>query len=670
MTVRPQVIAILLVVLLLVASLSFVVDPTDERPNPVPFEGTNQGGLAFGAVHEARQTNAVLPRAEAFYAQYPYVAGYNGIPFLLNDLHDAAQAREFGRLVTVYVSDFTDAGVRLDKDSILVATEEEAIDWLPAQDAYFVVDSRARTPGNTNTSAIVPFSDRDAARAFARQYGGSVVRWETLRTRQFSGLDRTRREWRKAVDRRQRWARRTVGRAMERQNRPVSVVVGKDAQTLAAAVARAPPNTTVRLPAGSYETRQLRIAKPITIRGAGPNQTTVRGDRQGSVITVTANRVGIAGLTITGVGDQRAVGEPLVGPDHPYYDIRSTYGRGAAGVTFTRSRGSLVANVTIRTPKHGLLLRESPNTVVRGTTIYGPPEAANDSLLISVMASRVVVQNTALYGGFDSFIIHNSTGTVVRNVHAEGAITGFHALYTRRALVANSTFRDMFKPVMTATEGSGNAAVGNDVRNTALGIDFAGSRSYVARNTVVHNRKGIAIEGRATLYTNNVLGYNHVGIDVTNPFPTNRITGNDFVGNDRHVQAADENVLYVWTEDDRGNYWGGLAGFDRDGDGVLDRPIYPTSTAGTLSYHAAGGTTLVRSPAVKLLRTLQTVVPGLRSGGVIDTAPLATPQSPRRVAQLRRTYSARGTFRPAHDADPYDYHAPYDVPNSANDTFG
>ncbi|MFB6102492.1 MAG: NosD domain-containing protein [Haloplanus sp.] len=668
MNVRPQPIAALLVVVLVLASVSFVVDPTAEQATPVPFEATNEGGLAFGAIYEARQTNAVVPRAEAFYAQYPYVVGYNGIPFLLNDLHDASRAREFGRLVTVYVSDFSDADVSLNAESTLVAPNEEAVGWVVAEEAYFVVDSRARTPGNT--SAIVPFSERDAAREFTRQYGGSAVRWTTLRTRRFDGMDRTRREWRQAVSRRQRWANRTATRAASLRTRPVSVVVGEDAPTLAAAVAQAPANTTVRLPAGTYDASSLRISKPITVRGAGPNRTTVRGDGRGSVVNVSTDRVGITGLTITGVGDRQGVGETLLPQEHPYYRIRSTYGRGAAGITFSRSPDSLVANVTIHTPKHGIVLRESPDTVVTGTTIYGPPETKNNSLLLSVMASRVLVQNTTLYGGFDSAIVHNTRGVVVRGVHAEGAVTGFHAMYTREALVTESTFRDMFKPVMTATEGSGNAVVGNDVRNTVLGIDLAGSRSYVARNAVVHNRMGIAVEGRATLYTDNVIGYNHVGVDVGNPFPTNRITENDFVGNDRQVNAADENVLYVWTADSRGNYWSGFAGFDRDGDGVLDAPVYPTSTVGTLSYHASGGATVVRSPAVRLLRTLRTAVPGLRSGGVVDTAPLATPRSPRRVAGLRRRYAAAGPFRPNHDPDPYDYHASYDVPNSANDTFG
>ena len=253
------------------------------------------------------------------------------------------------------------------------------------------------------------------------------------------------------------------------------------------------------------------------------------------------------------------------------------------------------------------------------------------------MASRILVQDSNLYGGFHSLIIHNTTGTVVRDIHAEGAVTGFHGLYTRRALVADSTFRDMFKPVMTATEGSGNAAVGNDVRNSELGIDFAGSRSYVARNTVIQNRRGIAVEGRRTLYTDNVVGYIHIGIQVANPLPTNRITGNDFVGNDLHVKADDENVLYVWTEGGRGNYWTGFDRLDRDGDGVVERSIRPPSTVGKLSYRTSGGASLDRSVAATLLRTLQTLVPGLRAGGVIDTAPLAVPQSPHRLEASTRS---------------------------------
>jgi nitrous oxidase accessory protein NosD len=351
--------------------------------------------------------------------------------------------------------------------------------------------------------------------------------------------------------------------------------------------------------------------------------------------------------------------------------MHKVYGRGAAGIVFNRARRAYVSNVTISTPSNGILVRHSPQTVISNTTIYAPPNTQNTSRAVSAVASpQTVVQNSNLWGGFHSLMAIDMRGIVVRNIHAEGATTGFHSVYAGRALVTNSTFRDMFKAIMSALESYTNAAVGNDVRNTVVGIDFAGSRSYVAQNTLVHNRMGLYIERRATLYTDNVIGYNYAGVTVGDAFPTNRVNGNDFVGNDRHAWVQNKNVLFVWGESGHGNYWAGMPGLDTDGDGYLERDVVPTSPTGRLSYRTSGGDTISRAPAVALLRSLQTAVPGLRSDGIIDRAPLAAPNQPRVVSRLRENYSAAGPYQPAGDKDPYDYHAPYDIPHSENDTFG
>jgi len=170
MDLRHRTLIGLLVVALVVSSFSFAVNVSGNGPEPVPFEATTEGGLSAYAQLQADETNAVLPRAEAFYTQYQYPVGYVGIAFLLNDLHRSARALEFGQLATVYVSDFTDTGVHLNENNTLVAESEESIGWVTGRDAYFVVDSDAETVGRT--PAIVPFSNADDAESFAQRYDG------------------------------------------------------------------------------------------------------------------------------------------------------------------------------------------------------------------------------------------------------------------------------------------------------------------------------------------------------------------------------------------------------------------------------------------------------------------------------------------------------------------
>ena len=222
---RPQLLVAVLAILVVAGSASFAIDATGEEVEPVAFKGTNEGGLAAGAVYQAQQTDTVIPRAEAFYAQYQSVVGYYGIPFLVEDLHRSAQSREFGRLLTVYVSDFTDSGVGLNSDSMLTVSSGRDTEWTRARNASFVVDSRARTSGNTK--AVVPFSDRRSARDFAHRYNGTVVGWSALRNRRYGELERTQQEWDRRIAQRQRWANRTATRAQD-----LGSMVGPQAQTL------------------------------------------------------------------------------------------------------------------------------------------------------------------------------------------------------------------------------------------------------------------------------------------------------------------------------------------------------------------------------------------------------------------------------------------------------
>ena len=217
---RPPFLLIFLAILLVVGGFSFATDATTQAPEPVAFEGTNEGGLSFSEVYRTQQMNAVIPRAEAFYSQTQYVTGYYGIRYLVQDLNDADRSREFGRLLTVYVSDFADTGVRLDKQGRLHVSSPQDVGWTRAEDAYFVVESQART---TNTQgAIVPFSDSRSAKRFAQRYKGKVIDWDTLRQRQYN-LQRTQRDWEKSVSQRQSQANRTASQARELRDRPVSI---------------------------------------------------------------------------------------------------------------------------------------------------------------------------------------------------------------------------------------------------------------------------------------------------------------------------------------------------------------------------------------------------------------------------------------------------------------
>lgn len=634
---NPKPLLAVLLGVLLASSAAFAVDAGGGSPDPVAFDDTVKMGMTAAATAEARERGLEIPRAQAFYGRYRYAVGYYGVASLVDELDRDGHDRQFGEPLAVYVTDYAAARLEVTDEGYLRVPDapEAAVGWVAAKEAYFVAGSDARTPAG---SAVVPFSSRDAAKAFAGEHGGDIRHWESIRTTSFGTGGATREAFRSAVRERHDWADRRAAAARQRLDRPVSVVVGEDADTLPAAVAAAPPNTTVAVPSGTYDAN-LTVDKPLTLRGAGP-ATHLRGDGTGTPITVTAPRVAIADLRISGVGDtnsrQNVSTNETDGWDRR---IQVGYGYGDAAVALDGANGSLVSDVAVETPANGVVLRWSPGSVVDNVTVEGAETADDGFMGALAMRSRVVVQNSTFAGGRDGVYAHRSDGLVVRNNRMDGRRGmrfGVHEMYTSDALVANNTVRAAREGVVVMTRPTGSLVVGNDVRDSGVGVNVGGHTSYVAGNVVADNGVGIKAPSETSLYERNVVARNDVGFRAASIIPTNRVVANDFAANDRYVSAS-LGPLRVWTADGRGNYWAGAPGADADGDGTLDRAFQPTGPIDGRADRVAGATTLGRSPAASALRALQGVAPGLRPTGVVDEAPLADPVRPAALAALNET---------------------------------
>ncbi|WEL21662.1 NosD domain-containing protein [Halorhabdus sp. BNX81] len=611
------------------ASLAFAADPgASASAQPVPFSDTLTTGLTGVDVQQARAAGTEIPRVEVFYSQYQYIVGYYGVDSAVSALSREATTRQFGRPVAIYVSDYSGADPRLTDDDYLTVASDPAVGWTRASEASFVVETPARTPGGP---AIVPFSDGTDAGDFAERYGGSVRDWEDLHPRE----DEPRSSWlRNASTDRAAWADRTVTHRRPLLDRPVAVTVGQDVPTLAGAIDAAPPNTTIRLPPGIYD-GNVTVEKPITIRGAG-ERTRVVGDN-GTVFRVTEPNVSLAGLSITGVGGANTGTPANASGTAGDWDegVRTTYGYGDAAVVFDGANRSLLSNVAIETPASGAIVRDSDGVVVEDIAIDGTTHWQDGFMGVLAMDSRIVVQNNTFTGGRDAVYTHHADGLVVRNNRMTGMRFGVHEMYTSGTVVANNTVRDADIGVVVMTRPRSNAILDNRVSASDVGISVGGSVSLVANNTLVANRYGMDLGAQRSTVEYNVLLDNEVGLRTGTIVPTNRVTGNDVIDNDRYVDTG-RGPVRVWT----GNYWGPLPGRDADADGRFDRAFRPTGPVDSAVGTSEGAATLATSPAVAVLRRFQAAVPGLRSANVIDDEPRIEPINPDKIAAARNGSAA------------------------------
>ncbi|MEF8773691.1 MAG: NosD domain-containing protein [Halobacteriales archaeon] len=627
--------AAVLAALLVVSSAAFVLDVGATSPEPAPFEDTVvvAGTTAVGV--KAGAQGVAMPKAQIFFSQYRYVVGTYGVAPAVSLLQREGSSEQFGRPLVVYVSDFAGTGVERTDDGSLVTPDGDH-GWVPAPEAHFVVAPDAGPEG----ASVVPFSDRAAATAFADAHGGEVRDWSTLRAGEFSTVETARERMTAAAAERRAWADRTVADARRLLDRPVSVVVGEDAPTLQAAVEAAPPNTTVEVPAGTYDLDDVTIRKPLTLRGAG-NGTHLAGDGNGSVIDVRADRVGVVGLSISGVGTNRTRTDIPVSESAWDYHVKLGYGYAPAGVELNRSDGSLVRSVAVETPSHGIVARHANGTVVERATVRGTEEPMDGFMGVMAMQSRLVVQRSTFLDGRDAVYTHRAHDVVVRNNRMAGMRFGVHEMYTNGALVANNTVRRTDTGVIVMTRPRGSYILDNDVRDSARGISLSGFGHHVAGNVLAFDGVGISVAAQQSLVERNVVAYSDVGLRASALVPSNWVLANDVVGNDQAATAT-LGPLRIWGGNGAGNYWANAPGEDRDGDGTIDRAHAPTGTVESLAGRRTGAETLARSPAVSLLRAVADVAPGLRATGVMDYAPRVRPVRPETVRRLRADAAARG----------------------------
>lgn len=635
MTVSDRTLAVATLAVLLVGAVfgmgAFLVTAGAVTPEPVSFDDTIQLGVGISAEQTAQQRGLTIPRAQVFYSQFEYVLGYNGVGQAVGALERPGREGQFGYPLVVYVSDYATVAPTCENGTLRA---NAGVDWEPAGEAAFVVGSEARTPAG---DAVVPFGSVAAAESFVADCGGHIVDWATLRDRSFD-LDRAG-DVRERVGPQHAWATEAVAASRALLDREVAVVVGADAPTVQSALDLAPRNATVLVPPGTYEER-LRIAKPVTLRG---QNATLRGSGNGTVVEVRADDVAITGFHIEGVGNATQKPGTDLGAPAEEWDARfeRAYGHGDAGVGVANVTGTYVGNVTIETPANGVVFRDAPGGVIEDLRVDGMDDWQAGFMGVASVRSRLVVQDSTFVGGRDGVYLHRGDGTVIRNSTFRAQRYGVHTMFTSRTLIANNVAREeAFAGIVIMTDPTANAVVGNDVRDSTTGIATAGSRSYLAYNVVVDTNRGLSTAAEQSLYEHNVLYENQIGLVASTIVPSNWVVANDLVANDRHAISG-VGALRVFTREGRGNYWEGAYGVAGP-DGTLDRAYVPTSPIDRRLHRTRAAVTLGSAPAVRGVRALRGTVPGLRSGSIVDLAPLSEPANPVLLASARNGTPIQG----------------------------
>jgi parallel beta-helix repeat protein len=597
---NDKAVAVAVAATLILVAVAFAVNP-GTTPDPARFEDTVKMGMSDADLIEAEFKGYEVPKAQVFYSQYSFVVGYNGVEAFARYVGEGKYERVWGVPTTAYVTDFSGTNPSPANGSFVEASGPT--DWTNAGTATYVVGG----------GPVLPFSSEEDAEKYADEHGGETVSLDELLSMEFEAPDVSERAD-AVVETRSEEADSKVQEARELLDREVSVVVGEDTETVQAAVDAAPPNTSVRIPEGLYN-EHVVVDKPVTL--VGENGTQLVGYGNGTVISVEADRVGVSSLNISGVGNKTS-GEPghSGGWDE---SIEEAYGSSDAAISFNGTDRGLVHGSVIDTNATGVIFFDTQGGVVSDTTVYGAEEWVNGFMGVLTIRSPAVVQSSSFYEGRDSVYSHASDGLVVRDNYMDEGRFGVHLMYTSDTMIRNNTVRDKdLSGIIVMTSPVGNYVVNNDARDGRNGISTAGSRSYFADNVVVNNTNGLRMGARASVYTRNVIAHNENGARATSIIPSNKVSRNDFIENDIQVTST-QGSMRIWGDEGAGNYWS-----NAPPNAEQFRPTDPVDSSVT---SVDGMVTVRESSSYTLMRSLETVVPGMRSSGLVDEQPLEEPTS-------------------------------------------
>ena len=386
----------------------------------------------------------------------------------------------------------------------------------------------------------------------------------------------------------------------------------------------APSGSIVEVGPGTYR-GDLVISRPVRLLGRGRPQ--LIGSGQGTVISIRADGVVVAGFDIDGLG----------GGD---------LGDDASGIHIA-ARNVTIRDCRIINSLFGIYLREANGALVDGCSIRGirgkePGEKGSGIHVWNTVGYRLT--RNQIRDSRDGFYIQSSSDGVIRGNDARDLRYGLHYMYSDDNVFEDNHFEN----------GAAGAAVMFSRRITFRRNRFVHNRGFASvglllkacddiiaeDNLIADNARGIFLEGsyRNTL-RRNIIASSDIAIVLYDSCAENRFEENSFVANLTPLMLAGRRTDTVFY----GNYWSENEEPDLDGDGRSDRPYRLSSVFDHLRGNLTAADLFSHSLATEALGQAEHLFPVLEPVPVEDRAALMRPpRLPRVPSQPERRQSSAG----------------------------
>ncbi|MEZ5840932.1 MAG: nitrous oxide reductase family maturation protein NosD [Hyphomicrobiales bacterium] len=338
------------------------------------------------------------------------------------------------------------------------------------------------------------------------------------------------------------------------------------------------------------------VTKPMLVDGGGA--VTIDGGGKGTVVTLQTDNATIRGVRIIGSGES-------------HNDID-------AGVRVEGDSNN-VKDLVIEDCLFGVDLQQSDSNVVRRNLITSKADSGlgvkGDAVRLWYSRYNVIEENT-VSGSRDMVVWYSEANTLARN-RISGGRYGLHFMYSKYNLVEGNTIDGNSVGIFLMY--SDDIVVRGNRLFKALGPTGVGvglketSNVEITDNEILYNATGIYLDvspfqpETTNRILRNEIAFNSTGVLFLNDWIGNIFEGNDFSNNIRQVSVNEYAgaARNTWES----NHWDDYEGFDRDHDGVGDKPYTMMVYADRLWMDVPNAAFFKGTPLLSALDLLERLAP-------------------------------------------------------------
>jgi nitrous oxidase accessory protein len=363
------------------------------------------------------------------------------------------------------------------------------------------------------------------------------------------------------------------------------------------AIDSAPSGSTLKLSSGLY-LGKIVINKPITIIGAN-NNTIIKGNNTGQVISINSSNVILKNLTITNSGNRM---ENL-----------------DSAIVMNKVKNCEIDNCTILNSLYGIDMVMVENSIISNNYITSKENDISlkgDALKIWYSNNNIIKNNTIDYSR-DVTLTYSHNNKLLNNNFTNSRF-GIHIHLSNNNLVQNNSFKYNSASIMVM-ESFDTKIINNQVKSSkgaaGIGIVLMGvSNLLLEENTISYNAKGIYIdsktkeEGMQRFINNNEISYNIEALHFHQAIKNNTITNNKVFSNIEDI-VKDVKGTFSLENVVEYNYWDRYEGFDKNKDNIGDNSYKVFQYADQLWHYNHKVKFFYASPVMSLMNFLTNIAP-------------------------------------------------------------